>query len=271
MNANMNVQPEIYDARKALGGYLERTDLLLARSGLSRSERDETLGQIAEQFYDLLGVPVEEADREVTEKAIAKLAPERAFELDDAMTLRQHLRAALHQGAIVPIFLNDGGRKRVVWGNLIKVLVWLGLGMAILFTILSMMMFASLPWGWSMHGFMLGSMQISIWVGLYWLYRRTPVEAMPRVEDWSASCLHKTRYAWLWVDVPFLFIIALYPTAYWLVSAILNRPAWPIDNGLFIIVSVALGAPLFVLVMWDARRRRRNTRRFHNWDRRANM
>ncbi len=271
----MNMQSEIYDARKALGGYLERTDLLLARSGLSRSERDETLGQISEQFYDLLGVPIEEADRELTENAIAGLAPERAFELNDVMSTGQILRATWYRfciGGIVPIFLNDHGRKRVVWGELIKVLVWLGIFMSLVFAIINMMMLGSPSWRWIVSGIMFGFMQIGIWLRFNWLYHHTPVEAMPRAEDWSAPRLHKIRYVWiLTVGGPAFFVIALFPTTYWLVSAILNRPAWPIDNGLFVIVSVSLGVPLYLLSMWDGWRRRRNTRRFQNWDRSANM
>jgi hypothetical protein len=274
MNTNMNMQSEIYDARKALGGYLERTDLLLARSGLSRNERDGTIGQIAEQFYDLLGVPIEQADRELTENAIAQLAPERAFELNDAVTTGQILRTTWHRfwiGWGVPIFLNDHGHKRVVWGEMIKMLVWLGLSMTIVFTIITMMMDGP-SWKWIMSGILFGFMQIGIWLRFNWLYHHTPVETMPRAEDWSAPRLHKKiRYTWLLIaGGGFLFFIALFPTAYWLVATILNRPAWPIDNGLFVIVSVALGAPLFLLSMWDGWRRRRNTRRFQNWDRWVN-
>ncbi len=274
MNTSMNMQSQTYDARKALGGYLERTDLLLARSGLSRSERDETLGQIVEQFYDLLGVPIGEADQELTEIAIAKLAPERMFELNDTMTTSQLSRAVWNRfciGGIVPIFLNDRGHKRVVWGELIKMLVWLGLLLAMVVTFLNMMMLGGPSWRWIASGIMFGCIQLGLWFRFTWLYHHTPVEALPRAEDWPAPRLHKIRYMWILTVVgPAVLIIALFPTAYWLIAAILSRPAWPIDNGLFVIVAVPLGVLLYVLSMWSALQRRRNTRRFYNWDRHIN-
>jgi len=272
-NADMNMPSQNYDARKALGGYLERTDLLLARSGLSRSERDETLGQIAEQFYDLLGVPIEEADRELTENAIAQLAPETAFELNDAMTLRQHLRATWHRlmiGRLVPLFLNDHGRKRVVWGELIPRMLWMGLFMALVFTITNMLMLGRPSWRWGINGAFFCFMYTGTGFGVYRMYHRMPVETMPRAEDWSAVRQHQRRYGWLlYAGGSFLFVLALFPAGYWLVATILNKPAWPVEQGLFFTVSMALNVPLFLLFMWNALQRR-NTRRFCNWDRQAN-
>ncbi len=271
----MNKQADIYDARKALGGYLRRTDLLLARSGLSRRERDEVLGQIAEQFYDLLGVPIGEADREQTENAIARLAPEHTFELCENTSVVQFLRATWYRlmiGQPVPIFLNDHGCKRMVWGELTKRLLWMGLFMAIIYTVANTLVLGVPPWKWGTNWILFLLMYMGVWFGNYLSYLRTPVESMPRAKDWSAIYLHRCRYTWLLISGgSFLFVMALFPAAYWLASAILNRPAWPFDSGLFVIVSQVLAVPLVALTMCDAWRRRRNSRRFQNWDRRVKL
>lgn len=265
MSTSMNMQSEIYDARKALSSYLERTDLLLARSGLSRSERDETLGQIVEQFYDLLGAPIGEANREQTVNAISQLAPVLGYELKEYMTKGQRLRAAWHWfwvGGFTPMFLNDQGCKRVVWSELIKQWLYITLFMAIALTIGNINHSARPSWKWYPQGFIICMITTILLFGYYSRYRFTTVEKMPRAEDWSESYLRKTLFSRTLMSVAtFLLPLALYSLSLWLIMPLAKivRP-WSAQNGV-------LGVLIIAIMLSVAYRYRRghNRRRIENW------
>ncbi|NLW49351.1 MAG: hypothetical protein GXY85_00725 [Candidatus Brocadiaceae bacterium] len=96
------------EAVDSLEAYLTSVDMLLARAGLGRSERNSVCRQIVEQFHDLLPVKLHQASAAQVEAALAKLGSDAAFASDDVTSLRQALRMIWYRfwiGTPIPLAL----------------------------------------------------------------------------------------------------------------------------------------------------------------------
>lgn len=255
------------DAAKALGAYLIRVDLQLARAGMARGERDATCRQIVEQFHDLLPVSVEHATAPQVEAALGQLASEVAYASQDVLSGSQLLRMVWHRfwigGAPIPLALNDHGRKRILWGESIKRagLIWL-------FVLLCGTMISVMLMGELTFGFWLFTIMFAVMFPLMLAFRisRWPVESLPRAEHWPIDRLQRHRFAgMLIIGGSFVFVLALIPSIYWVVATVSDRPIWPVDQGLFLAVAMTLGGLGMLLSLGEAWRRRQRRLQFQRW------
>ena len=254
------------DAARTLGAYLTRVDLQLARAGMARSERDATCRQIVEQFHDLLPVPVEHATATQVEAALGHLSSEVAYASDDVLSRSQLLRMLWHRfwiGTPVPIALNDHGRKRIAWGELIK-----RVGLVYVFVLLGGMIISLMLMGELTSGVLLFIVMFAAIFPLSVAFQisRGPVELLPRAEDWPVDRLRRHRFAGLLViGGSFVFVLALFPGIYCVVAAVSNRPIWPVDQGLFLAVVLTLVGLGMLFLFVEAWRRRRRRLQFQRW------
>lgn len=246
--------------------YLTRVDMLLARAGLDRTERDSVCHQIVEQFHDLLPVELDQASAAQVEEALAKLGSDAAFASDEVVSLRQAMRMIWHRfwiGTPVPLALNDHGHRRIIWSELIKGLGWICLIAALGSLLTSMILVRTPTAGWFV--FIAGFatlMPLMIAVKLL----RAPAASLPRVEHWPMDRLERHRTAGSWIILgSFLFVSTLFPAAYAMVAILAQRPIWPIDRNLSFAVVLTLTGLLLTMSLGEGWRRRRRHLLFRRW------
>jgi len=252
-------------AASALSEHLLRIDHQLAQAGTPRDERDATLRQIAEQFYDQLPQPIEDVSREQVDAALASIGSELAYRGDE-LTVGQLLRmlaARLGGSTSVPLALNDGGRKRVVWGEVVKRLAYMGL----VFIGLMLMMSAFTRQPLKGPSLLLpGLIFAGTVLGVLMRVRNMPVHTLPRAEDWPDDLTRRHRWAWVVMFTCVgLVTLTLLVVAYMVVVIAMGRPVWPLDQAAQNVAGVGfgvLGIGLWVLSVQFKRRRRQHVERW---------
>ena len=254
------------EAVDSLAAYLTRVDMLLARAGLDRAERNSVCRQIVEQFHDLVPVELDQASATQVEAALAKLGSDAAFASDEVTSLRQALRMVWHRfwiGTPIPLALNDHGHRRIIWSELIKRLGWVYLIAAMGSLLTSMILVGTLTAGWLVF---IAVFPIALPLMIAVKLLRLPVASLPRAEHWPIDRLERHRSAGSAIIIgSFLFVSALFPAAYAMVAVLAQRPIWPIDRPLFLAVVLTLAGLLMLMSLCEAWRRRQRRLLFRRW------
>jgi len=253
-------------AADALAAYLMRVDIELSRAGLSRGERDETCRQIVEQFHDMLPVPAGQATPQQVDDVLGQLAAEMDYASEEVQSRGQLSRRMWHRFWIgtesVPLALNDGGRRRILWGELIKrlcVLALFGLSVAMIgWLFVTRNLFGALLFA----AFFLPAFALSVIIMLM----RMPVTSLPRADHWSVPARKPHRWAFVAAMLGgFALAAVLSVLAYLAWTYISVREVWPptVESSvptfslLWLIAMV-----LLVATIWRRRERRRMFRRW---------
>lgn len=250
----------------ALVAYLARVDMQLARAGLDRAERDSVCRQIVEQFHDLLPVKPDQATASQVEEALTKLGSDAAFAGDEVTSFGQALRMIWHRfwiGTPFPLALNDRGRRQVSWSEFIKRLGWVYLIAAASSLLIGAVLVGPSVAHWFVF-IMISTIGLPLMIAVRLF--RLPVASLPRAEYWPLNRLEHHRLAGSMVVIgSLLFVAALLPAAYVIVAALVQRPIWPIDRPLFLVVVLTLGGLLMLVSLSEAWRRRQRYLRFRRW------
>ena len=254
------------EAVDSLTAHLTRVDMLLARAGLGRAERNSVCRQIVEQFHDLLPAKLDQASATQVEAALAKLGSDAAFASDEVTSLQQALRIIWHRfwiGTPIPLALNDQGHRRIIWSELIKRLGWVYLIAALSSLLTSVILMGELTAGWLVFIviFIIG---LPLMIAAKLL--RIPVASLPRAEHWPMDRLERHRSAGPAIIIgSFILVSALFPAAYAMVAVIAQRSVWPIDRPLFLAVVLILAGLLILVSLGEAWRRRQRRLLFRRW------
>ncbi|MCC6679633.1 MAG: hypothetical protein IT445_01915 [Phycisphaeraceae bacterium] len=267
-NTEQSASSSVQHAALALGEHLTRVDLQLARAGLARSERDEVCRQIAEQFHDLLPVPVQQATHEQIDTVLDQLSGESAYESSEIHSRAQRWRMMWHRlriGYSCPVALNDHGKRRILWGELISQWIWIGL----LITLL--LVFTKGTWVDEFYelsnAVSLTTLVVMYFLMLIILASLKPIETLPHAQDWPRVRRKEYRFMfYLYSIVVACLLFALMPTAYWLLATLQHRPVAPIDDHLELVAIIFVGYVLLAFPTWlISRQQRRRRCQFQNW------
>ncbi len=248
----------------AIAGHLQRVDVRLIGLGYSRADRDEILNQIADQFHDTLG---DGEGMAAVNGALARLPQPESFGDEVELTtveLARRLWLRVTQPHMVPVVVNDGGSKRVLWRQLLTRLGWMYLVLISGTLVAYVLLRGSLSVSAGLIA-LLATLGFGLLIGLWIQIRQWPVESLPLAEHVMRQAKnHRAELGWVaFASGCWLLALLTYPLVYVLAAAITGQPVWPISHPLAEIVVFGIGGMFILLSLAAALAKRANRRRIN--------
>lgn len=257
------------DPARALLEHLQWVDRYLRRHGTPRTERDEILLQLRDQFYDLLGANATGPSHERIDAAIERLTSPAQWQGAPAnRSAWQRLGSRLNRMLVAgpppgPLVVSDQGRRRTLWSRLVPWTLVTALATSVATLLVAWLLSQSLDRpDMTLRRASILSLGLTLfWLGIAlftWLRLRfRPLEELSPVTQWPApTWAEGWRIALKFWGGLLPIVLLLMPLISVAVSLASRLPLWPPPSG-SLLPMLGMGLVISILHQLGRGRRRR--------------